>query len=219
MARTAHDKVWLNTKGTKLFYGVLCRLSLDLMSSSNIRNKAHVNNSNVACATLFSKLANCLNKRLRLNITNSATKLCNDYIGISNLFNASKTSLNCISYMRNYLNCTTKEVSSALTLNQRLINEASGEVRLPGKVLINKALIMTKVKVSLFTVLSDKNLTMLERTHSAWVNVKIWVSFLHHDLIATSLKKSAERCSSDSFSKRGNNATCYKYVLGHGLLP
>ena len=117
MARTAHDKVWLNTKGAKLFYGVLCRLSLNLMSSGNVRNKAHVNNSHIACATLFSKLTNCLNKRLRLNITNGATKLCDDNISISNLFNASKTSFNCIGHVRNYLNSTAKEVSGTLTLN------------------------------------------------------------------------------------------------------
>ena len=64
MARTADDKVWLNTKGAKFFYRVLRRLSLNLMSCCNIRNKTYVNNSNVACTTLFSELANCLNKRL-----------------------------------------------------------------------------------------------------------------------------------------------------------
>ncbi len=78
--------------------------------------------------------------------------------------------------MRNNLDCTTKEVSSALTLNQRLVNKASSEVRLPGKVLVNKALIMTKVKVSLFTIFGNKTSPCWKGLISTWVN-EIWVSF------------------------------------------
>ncbi len=45
-----------------------------------------------------------------------------------------------------------------------------------------------------------------------WVNIEIWVSFLHHDLIATGSKKSAEM--QRFLKKRGsNNAICYKSTV------
>ena len=146
-----------------------------------------MDDGNVGHTALFTELANCLHKWLRLDISDSAAKLGNDHVGIGNLFNTCKTGFNGIGHMRNDLYRTAQKIPGAFALNKRLINQARSEIRLTREVLVNKALVMAKIQIGFFAVLRYKYFSMLKRTHGTRVNIEIRIGFLHHDLISTSL--------------------------------
>ena len=117
--------------------------------------------------------------------------------------------------MRNHLDSAAQKIATALARDQTLIDGARGEVGIAGKVLVDKALIVTKVEVGLIAVLRNKDLAMLERAHGARVDVEIRVGLLHRHFIATRLEKTAQRCRRNALAKRRNNAASYKNMLGH----
>ena len=46
---------------------------------------------------------------------------------------------------------------------------------------IYESFIMAKIEVCLCSVISHEYLSMLIRTHSAWIDIDIWIEFLYCD--------------------------------------
>lgn len=59
-----------------------------------------------------------------------------------------------------------------------IINTSRGHVGILRQVLIDKALIILN-HIRLRTVIGDKDFSMLIGIHCAWINVEIWIEFLH----------------------------------------
>ena len=89
--------------------------------------------------------------------------------------------------MRDYLYGTAAVIATALALQYAPVNLSSGNIGIAGEAFIDKALIVTKIKISLSAVIGDKHLSVLNRVHSSWVNVDIRVEFLHSNGVAARL--------------------------------
>ena len=209
------DDVGLDAKAAQLLNGMLRGLGLDLVSCGDIGNQAHVDEADVLGASIFAILADGLHKGLRLDVADGSTQLGDDHVGARLFLDAAELILDGVCDMGNHLDGAAQKIAAALARDQALVDSASGEVGIAGKVLVDKALIVTKVEVGLIAVLRNKDLAMLERTHGARVDVEIRVGFLHRHLISARLKKTAQRSRRDALAKRRNNATSYKNMLGH----
>ena len=119
--------------------------------------------------------------------------------------------------MRNNLNSAASKITAALFRQDRPIYFACSYIGLFCQALINETLIMPKVKVGLSTVVSDKNLAMLYRIHSTWVNIDIRVEFLHGNTVATHFKQSSEGSGSNPLAQAGDNSTSNENVLDSHL--
>ena len=100
---------------------------------------------------------------------------------------AVETILNFICDVRDYLHGTAAVIATALALQYAPVNLSSGNIGIAGEAFIDKALIVTKIKISLSAVIGDKHLSVLNRVHSSWVNVDIRVEFLHGNGVAARL--------------------------------
>ena len=89
--------------------------------------------------------------------------------------------------MRDYLYGTAAVIATALALQYAPVNLSSGNIGIAGEAFIDKTLIVTKIKISLGTIIGDKHLSVLNRVHSSRVNVDIRVKFLHGNGVAARL--------------------------------
>ena len=78
---------------------------------------------------------------------------------------------------------------------------------------IDKAFVVSQVKVSFGAVVCNKHLPVLNRVHRAWVNVDIWVEFLHGYPVTSHFQQTSQRSGSDALAEAGNDTASYKYVF------
>ena len=215
MIAAQDDYIRLDAQATQLFDGMLRGLGLNLVRGGDVGHQRNVDAAYVLGAGIFAVLADRLDKRLALDVANGAAQLGDDHVGSGLLFNGAEAGLDGVGHVRNHLHGTAQKVAAALASDQVAIDRSRGEVGIAGKVLVDKTLVMTQVKVGLIAVLSNKDLTMLVRAHGARVNVEIRVGLLHGHLVSARFKKTPQRSRGNSFSQRGDNAARYKHMLGH----
>ena len=192
MVGAQDDDVGLDTEAAQLLDGMLRGLGLNLVGGGDIRHQAHMDKADILRAGIFAILANGLHEGLRLDVANGAAQLGDDHVGASLLLDATELVLNGIGDMRNHLNGAAQEVAAALASDQALIDSARGEVGIAGKVLVDEALVMTKVEIGLVAILGNKDLAVLERAHGTGVDVEVRVGLLHRHFIAARLEKTAQ---------------------------
>ena len=115
----------------------------------------------IAVGALLLELARRLDKGLRLDVADSAADFGDYDVSVGLLGNAIQTFLNGVGYMRDNLHGATQEVAAAFTGNEALVNGALGEVRFARKALIDEALVMAQVKVTLMAVVGKRLGTVL----------------------------------------------------------
>ena len=74
---------------------------------------------------------------------------------------------------------------------------------------------MSEIKVCLGSVLGNVDLSVLVRTHSAGINIDVWVELLRRDLKSLCLEKAPERRRRNAFSESGYDSSGNEYVLCH----
>ena len=128
-------------------------------------------------ANFRSQLTNGLNKGLRFNITHSTTDFHDSDIGtFGTIHNAA---FDFIGNMGNNLNRSPQEISATFAFEDLFVHFTRGKVVALGHASADKPLIMTQVKVSLSTIISNKYFTVLDRAHGAGIDVNIRIQFQH----------------------------------------
>ena len=91
--------------------------------------------------------------------------------------------------MRNNLNRITQVFAATLLGNDRGIHLAGGRISGTRQVHIEKALVVADIQIGLRTILSDKNLAVLEGVHCAGIDVDVGIELLHDHVQAPRTKE------------------------------
>ncbi len=195
-------------------------LGFHLMGGGDVGHQGHVHEQHAAGRLLFFELAGRLDEGQPLDVADGAADLGYDDVGPGLLGRAADALLDGLGHVRDHLHGAPEEVAAALAGDERLVDGALGEVALARQVLVDEALVVAQIKVSLVAVLGDEHLAVLKRAHGAGIHVQVRIHLLHGHMIAPRLQKLAEGRGGDAFAKRRDNAAGNEDVLGHaGLLP
>ena len=187
----ANDNIRRNTDAAQLFDAVLSRFGFQLTGCGNIRYQRNMNIKHIVLADILFYLTDGFQKRQAFNITYSTADFRNNEVGIILLAYAENALFDFICDMRNNLYGTAKIIATAFFIYYTLVNLACGRIGVFGQVDINKAFVMSQVKVSFRTVVGYKNLAMLIRAHCSRVNIDIRVELLDSNPIAAAFQQTA----------------------------
>ena len=148
------------------------------------RNQGHVDKKAVFSAYFKRNLAHRFDERLRLNISDCSSDFGNNHIGIRFLTQAVNKIFNLICDMRNDLHRGAEVFTAAFLVKHIPVNFTGGEVRIFVEVLINKAFVMSEIKVCFGAVFSNIYFAVLIRTHGTGIHVDIRIQLLCGDLKA-----------------------------------
>ena len=90
----------------------------------------------------------------------------------------------------------------ALLIQHRRIYFPRRDIRTLRQIDVNKALIVTEIKIRLSPVIGDKYFAVLIRAHRSRINVDVGIKFLNCYLQSAILEQAAERCRSDALAER-----------------
>ncbi len=135
----------------------------------------------VFTSQLIAQLPYSFQEGLPLNVADRATNLYNDNIRAVRVPRCKDAALDLIGNMGNNLDSCPQITALALPVNDRFEDAPAGHAGTAQEVLIDKALIMPQVQVTLRAVLCDKNLAMLIRVHGARVYIQVRIQLLHRD--------------------------------------
>ena len=186
---TAYDDVRMHTGLLKHLYGVLCRLGLQLLGSTEIRNECQMDAGEVFLRKFPLKLTDRLQERLRLHVTYSSTHLGDDDIEFAGLAEQKHTPLDFISDMRDDLYGLSEISAFTLLIDNGIINFTGSNVVRLGHVNAKEALVMSQVQVGLGSVIRHVALAMLVRVQCSRVNVDVRIEFLNGDSQPSGLQK------------------------------
>ena len=167
VARTADDDVRVDTDATQLVHGVLRRLRLQLARRFDERHERDVDVEDVLGPGLPAKLADRLEERLRLDVTDRATDLRDDDVAVRGLPHSADALLDLVRDVRDHLHRRAEVLAAALLADDRVPDGARRVVRRRAEVLVEEALVVPDVEVGLRAVLRHEDLAVLERAHRA----------------------------------------------------
>ncbi len=173
----------------------------------------------ILVAFLIAHLADRLQVRLALDVAHGAAYLNDDDLRARVAADSPDALLDLVSDVGNGLNRPAQVVAAALLADDGLVYLAGGNRGASAQVLIQKALIVTQIKVCLGPVGGDEHLPMLVGRHSTGVNVEIGVDLLDDDGDVARLEDSADGGGGDALANRANHPAAYEYVLGAHLPP
>ena len=194
-----HD-VRLDAHALQLPDGVLGGLGLVLVGAPQEGHQRHMDKQAVLLADLQRNLTNCLQKGLRLDVTDGAANLRNHHVGIGLFANAIDEFLDLIGNMRNYLNCGTQKFSSAFLVQYIPVDLTGGQIGVLVQVFIDKALVVTQVQVCFCAVFCNIYLAVLIGTHGAGVHIDIGVQLLRGNFQSAGLQQASKGGSGNSFA-------------------
>ena len=123
-------------------------------------------------------LTDCLDERLRFDITYGSSDLGNDHICFRLAADRIDETLDFIRDMRNDLNSFPEVFPATFLLQYIPVHLARCKIGILVEILINKPFIMAKIKIGFRSVLRDKYFAMLVRTHRSRIDIDIRVQFL-----------------------------------------
>ena len=103
--------------------------------------------------------------------------------------------------MGNDLDRAAKEVTVALAVDEGLVYRALCDIGVAVEALVDEALVVAQVEVTLMAVVGHEDLAVLEGAHRARVDVEVGVHLLHRDLVAAALEKAAQGCCSNALTQ------------------
>ena len=179
MLGTAHQNVGGNANAAQLLHAMLGRLGLQFARRLQIRHQRYMDIQAVLEADLRTHLANGLQEGLALNIAHRAADLGNNHVGrIRRAGHGQNVPLDFVGDVRDDLNGRAQIFAAAFPVNDRLIHAAAGHIGRLSQALVNKALIVSQIKVGLRAVVGHKNLAVLIGIHGAGVHVDVRVKLL-----------------------------------------
>src|SRR3989338_8815691 len=124
---------------------------------------------------LDTHLANSLQKRQRLDITDSSANLNHGHV--ISIRAQLDTALDLIGNVRNHLHCCAQIIAMPFFLNYVFIDTPRRKIISFSHGRADETLIMSQIKISFSPIMGDKNLTMLKGTHSPRIDINIRVEF------------------------------------------
>ena len=155
----------------------------------------------VAPADVLAQLANRLEEGQRLDVANRATDLDDDHVGLAVAGDASDALLDLVGDVRDDLDRAAQVVAAALLGDHRLVDAPGGDVTELGQVLVDEALVMAQVEVSLGAVVGDEDLAVLVRAHRARVHVDVGIELQDGDLQTPRLEDASDAGGGDAFAE------------------
>ena len=209
----AYQDIWLNTNAAQFFYAVLCRFSFQLACCIDIRHQCYVNVKYIITTYVFFHLADSFHEWQAFNITYSTADFSNNYICVILFTYAVYVLFDFICNMWNYLYSAAQVITFTFFIDYRPVHFTCCNVGTFTKVNIDKAFIVTQIKVSFSTVICYEYFTVLVRAHRTRVNINVWVKFLNRYIETAVFKQATQGCCCNPFTKRRNNAASYENIL------
>ena len=128
---------------------------------------------------LFFHLTNGFHEWQAFNITYGTTDFSDNYISVILFTYAVYILFNFICNMWNYLYSAAQVITFTFFIDYRPIYFTSCNIRTFAKVNIDKAFIMTQIKVRFGAVICYEYFTMLVRAHRTRVDINVWIKFLN----------------------------------------
>ena len=89
--------------------------------------------------------------------------------------------------MGDYLDGSSAVIAPALLVEYGPIDFSCGYIGILIETFINESLVMSQIQVCLRTVVSHKDLPVLDGIHCSWIYIDVWIEFLHGHLVASGL--------------------------------
>src|SRR5437764_11590849 len=211
----------MDADAAQLVDRVLRRLRLQLARGLDERDERDVDVDDVLGPDLTPELADRLEERLRLDVTDGAADLGDDDVGRRRLGGTANPRLDLVRDVRDHLHRRAEEVALALLAQNGVPDRAGAVARAAEEVLVDEALVVADVEVGLGPVLRDEDLAVLERAHRPWVDVEVGIELLELDAQPACFQQATERSGDDSLPERRDDPTRDEYVLrvpcAHGI--
>ena len=176
---TAQQHVGLDADFAKFLDRVLGGLGLDLAGRLDERHQREMHVADIGAAEFHAHLANRLEERQRFDVAHCSAHLDDRDIRIASA--PSDESLDFIRDVRNDLDGATEIIAAAFLLDHRFVDLAGGEVVGLLHPCRLEALVVAEIEVGFSAVFGDEDLSVLERTHGAGVDVDVRVQLDHRD--------------------------------------
>ena len=102
--------------------------------------------------------------------------------------------------MRDNLNSAAAVIAATFTGKNIPVNFTAGYIGAAVEGTVDKTFIMSEIQVSLCTIICDENFAVLIRVHCTWVNIQVWIKFLHCNEITAGFQKSSQRSRCDTLA-------------------
>ena len=184
LLRAEDEDVGLDTDGLQLLHGMLGRFGLQLLRRFQIRDVCQMDAQGIPSEFPF-QLAHSLKDGGGFDVADGASDLCDYEVELTVAAKAFYVVLDFIGDMRDYLDCLTQIVATALLFDYRFINSAGGDIIGTGGVNIGEAFVVTEVEVGFMTVDGDVAFTMLIGVECTRIDIDVGIEFLNSDRIAS----------------------------------
>ena len=211
-----HDDIRRDAHALQFLDRVLGGLGFVLVAAAQEGDQRHMDEERVLLSLLQADLPGGLQKGLALDIAGRAADLGDDHVGLRRLSDAIDEVLDLLRDVRDDLHRLAEVLAAPLLVEHVPVHLAGGEVGIAVEVLVDEALIVAEIQVSLTAVLGHIDLAVLVGTHGPGVDVDVGVELLRGDLEAAALEQPPERGRRDPFAKPGYDAACHKHIFCHG---
>ena len=174
---------------------------LELPCGLDVGDEGGVDVKDVAMADFVPELADGLQEGQALNIAHGAADLGDDDVAAHFLCHCVDAGFDLVGDVGNDLHGAALILPGAFFFEDGGIDLAAGEVVELREVGVRKALVVSKIEVSLCPVVEHIHFAVFIRVHGAGVDIEIGVKLLHDDLEATMLQKGAEGRGGEAFSE------------------
>src|SRR6185437_9300144 len=151
--------------------------------------QADMHEQRIVAPQFLAHLADSFKKGQRFNVADRAADLNQSNIYI--LCHLLHGRFDLVGDVRDHLNGFAQIIAAALLGDDLLVNAAGGPVVVAREAGMGEALIVAKVEVGFSAIISNKNLTVLERRHGSRINVQVRVKLHQVDLEAAALQQTA----------------------------
>jgi hypothetical protein len=191
---------------------MLGRLGLDLRGAyRGDERQVHVGHR--VAAKFHAHLADRLEKRQRLDVTDGAADLHHADVGVAGP--QLDAAFDLVGDVRDHLHGRAEVIAPALLGDHALVDPAGGEIAVATGRRADKPLVVPEVQVRLGAVIGHEHLAVLERTHRARIDVDVRVQLDHRHAQPARLEDCTQRGGGNALPQRGNHATSDENVSGH----
>ncbi len=153
---------------------------------------------------LVAELADRLQERQRFDVADGPSHLGDHHVDVGVAAHAVDPLFDLVRDVGDDLDGVAEVVAPPLLLDDGEVHGAGGDVGVALQVLAGESLVVAEVEVGLGAVIGNEHLAVLERAHSACVDVHIRVQFNDAYRIPSRLHESADGCGSYAFSQAGD---------------
>ena len=222
VAVAAQDqRVRSDTDAAQRVHRVLGGFGLQLSRRRQVRDQRHVQEEDVLPADVVTNLARRLEEGLRLDIADRPADLGDDHVrppavGVR-LGHRQDATLDLVGDVRDDLDRVPEVLAAALLGDDRRIHLSGSDIRRPGQIAVQEALVVADVEVGFGAVLGDEHLAVLERVHGARIDVEVGIELLHRHLQPAGGQQLSEAARGQSLTERRDNPAADEEMLGGGL--